>query len=389
MWRTINAHSCRIISFEILMVSIVIAAPLAAGPRYTQQAIGREERAKQISWDACLHQKKEWYASDEAIRIAENVLAYQRDNGGWPKDIDMARALTPRAKERLARNPAHPSATIDNGATFTQMRYLAKVFTSTGNERFAGSLRRGLDYLFAAQYANGGWPQFYPLIPGYYTRITFNDDAMIGVMNLLQDIVDRKADFAFVDEARRAKARQAVERGIECILKCQVRVKGTLTVWCAQHDEHDFSPSPARTYELASLSGAESVGIVKFLMRFDNPSPAVVTSVQSAIRWFDRSRLSGLRVVQVPDPTAPEGTDKVVVKDPNAPSLWARFYEIETNRPFFSGRDGIPRYDLSEITSERRNNYGWLGDWPAQVLRRDYPRWQKRWAPTDNVLISK
>jgi PelA/Pel-15E family pectate lyase len=65
-----------------------------------------------------------------------------------------------------------------------------------------------------------------------------------------------------------------------------------------------------------------------------------------------------------------------VVKDPAAPPIWARFYEIGTNRPLFSGRDGIVRYDMASIEHERRVNYAWYGYWPETVLKR-YPDWKR------------
>ncbi|MBO5824327.1 MAG: pectate lyase, partial [Prevotella sp.] len=42
-----------------------------------------------------LGQTEEWYGSDEAVRTAENVLLYQRNSGGWPKNIEMHEELTP------------------------------------------------------------------------------------------------------------------------------------------------------------------------------------------------------------------------------------------------------------------------------------------------------
>ena len=57
---------------------------------------------------------------------------------------------------------------------------------------------------------------------------------------------------------------------------------------------------------------------------------------------------------------------------------WARFYEIGTNRPIYSGRDGIVRYDVSQIEAERRNGYAWLGNWPARLIEVEYPRWRAR-----------
>ncbi|HVF97585.1 MAG TPA: pectinesterase family protein, partial [Flavisolibacter sp.] len=59
-------------------------------------------------------------------------------------------------------------------------------------------------------------------------------------------------------------------------------------------------------------------------------------------------------------------------------TIWARFYDIETNKPFFTGRDGIKRWDVSHIESERRNGYAWYGTWPQKLLEKDYPVWLKK-----------
>ena len=159
--------------------------------------------------------------------------------------------------------PATSDATIDNGATTTQIRFLSQV----GTDRHRAAALRGIDYLIAAQYPNGGWPQFFPLRKDYSRHITFNDDAMINAASLLEEVAAGRSPFAFVDRSRRARAADAVARATEVILKTQVLVDGALTAWCAQHDAVTLEPRPARTYEHVSLSGAETVGIVRFLMR--------------------------------------------------------------------------------------------------------------------------
>ena len=136
----------------------------------------------------------------------------------------------------------------------------------------------------------------------------------------------------------------------------------------------------ARSYELASLSGAESVKIVGFLMAIENPPPQVTEAIEAAVAWFEQVKIVGKKVKTVADPSAPKGRDRVVVQDASAPPLWARFYELETMRPFFCSRDGIPRYRLSEISHERRNGYSWLGDYAEDLLEKDYPAWKKRLA---------
>ena len=67
-----------------------------------------------------------------------------------------------------------------------------------------------------------------------------------------------------------------------------------------------------------------------------------------------------------------------MVTDESAPALWARFYEIGTNRPIFCDRDGVAKYRLSEIGSERRNGYAWLGKWSDILLKSEYPKWKER-----------
>jgi PelA/Pel-15E family pectate lyase len=333
-----------------------------------------------IKWPDALRQKAEWYRSDEAVRVADNLLIYQRDIGGWPKNIDMAAVLTEPQRSAIAGEKHADDSTIDNGATYTQLNYLARVYAAPGLARHKESFLKGIDYLFKAQYDNGGWPQYYPRLTGYYKHITFNDDAMIGVLKLLQDIARKKTAFAFVDEARRAHAESAVAKGIECILETQVVVRGKRTVWCAQHDEITLAAAPARTFEPVSLSGLESIGIVRFLMDVERPDARVVEAIKSAVAWFRSAQLDGIRWIET-EAGATQGYDHVVVADRNAPPLWARFYEIETNRPIFSGRDRVIRYKVSEIEAERRNGYRWYTEEPGKLLNRDYPAWLKRIGP--------
>ena len=184
------------------------------------------QTATTIKWQDALRQSPQWYATADALRIADSVILYQRDSGGWPKNIDMAARLNETQRRQISSEKGEVDSTIDNSTTYTQMRFLARVYSATRLARYEQSFLKGFDYLLKAQYDNGGWPQYYPIRRGYYQRITFNDDAMIGVMELLRDVAQAKSDFTFVDENRRRRADLAVRKGIECILKTQVAVHG-------------------------------------------------------------------------------------------------------------------------------------------------------------------
>jgi len=326
-----------------------------------------------IRWsDELLRQKPEWYVSAEARAIADNVIRYQSPQGGWPKNTDLA--APPRSPADIPAPDAGTANTIDNGATTTPMQFLALMVEATKESKYRRAFERGMDYLLAAQYPNGGWPQFFPLRKGYYSRITYNDHALVNVLTALRAAAAGKPPYGFVDDARHARARAAVARGVDVILRTQVKQDGRLTAWCAQHDERTLEPAWGRTYEPPSLSGSESVGIVRFLMEIERPAPAIVAAVDGAVAWLRAVAIRGLRLEGFTD--ADGVRDTRVVADPSAGPLWARFYELETNRAIFLGRDSIVRGKLDEIERERRAGYAYYGTWPATLVDRDYPRWR-------------
>lgn len=340
-----------------------------------------QTKIEDLEWKRVVSgQPKEWYGSEEALRVAENVLLYQRNVGGWPKNTPMHRPLTESQKDDLRKlQSVGEGATTDNGATCTELYFLSKVYERTHKEDLKKAFLRGVNYLLEAQYDNGGWPQFYPERKGYYTHITYNDNSMVNIMLVMKAIGENKGAFSIiVDESTASKARKAFQKGIDVILKTQYKQNGVLTVWCAQHDEKTFEPAKARSYELPSLSGGESPGIVLLLMGIDNPSPEIIRSIQAAVNWFNKVKINGIRMENF---TNKDGLkDRRIVDDKDAPPMWARFYELEDNRPFFCDRDGIKKYSLAEIGHERRNGYSWYGTGPQKVLD-EYKKWQPKWAP--------
>jgi PelA/Pel-15E family pectate lyase len=319
-----------------------------------------------------------WFSTAEAKQVAENVLLYQRNIGGWLKNIQMQNPLTEVEKQKLIDlKPDTKEVTTDNGATCQEMLFLSKIYAQTPDERYNNAFLSGLDYLLKAQYENGGWPQFYPLKKGYYTHITYNDDSMVRILNVLKHCIDKTNYYSIKpSEVTLEKAKSAFDKGIDCILKTQYKQNGVLTAWCAQHDEVTLLPANARAYELASLSGKESAKIVLLLMSIENPSPEIITAVNSAVAWFEKTKITGLREERVPVPNS-KIKEKVMVNDPNAEPLWARFMELSDNVPFFCDRDGIKKATIAEIGQERRTGYAWYTNEPKEVLKK-YPSWKKK-----------
>ncbi len=340
-----------------------------------------------------LNQTDTWYGESKARSIANNIVSFQTPAGGWSKNLDLTQH--PRAPGEYfapnngSRYPAQADfdmprdarwdyvGTFDNGATTTEMRFLAKVITATGTNTpatYRQAFQHGLDYIFAAQYPNGGWPQVWPLQGGYHDAITYNDNAMLNVFTLLQNVSGTNSEFAFVPEKVRHRAAVSLQHGIACVLATQIVVDGRRTVWCQQHDALTLQPASARNYEMPAQVSGESADLMIFLMEQPDPGPEIIAAVKAAAAWFEKTRISDR------DYTFNAEKGRQLVPAPGNGPLWARDYEIGTDRPVFGDRDKSLHDDVNEISKERRNGYSWYGRAPERALEQ-YAGWKKQHAP--------
>ena len=332
------------------------------------------------------------YTETEITKIADNILLYQRNNGGWPKNYDMQAILLPEQVDSLVQTKNQTHTTFDNSTTYTHIEYLTKVYSLTHIENYKEACISGISFVLGAQYANGGWPQYFPIEKGNYSRrITFNDGAYIGIMEMLKKIVDGDPNFTFIGNNLRENVKVAYEKGLECILKMQIVDNGRLTVWCQQHDEITLQPAWARAFEPPSICNGESASVVLFLMSIEKPDQKIINSIQAAVKWVQDSKILNTRIETVKAPAEKSqyrtySSDRVVVVDPLAPPIWTRYYELGTHKPLFCDRNSKFLYSMAEVSRERRVGYAWYTYAPKEVLDK-YPEWQKKWSPEQNVLM--
>lgn len=324
-----------------------------------------------------------WYASFEAKAVAENIVSFQTPAGGWGKNVDR-RGPPRRRGEHYAPVDDDPSGgvvsradgwsyvgTIDNDATITELRFLARVQAARpgadGNAYRAAAIK-GIGYLLQAQYPNGGYPQVYPLQGGYHDAITFNDDALAQVVGLLGDVAARRGDYAFVPEDLAARAATAQARAVDVILATQVRVGGVRTGWCQQHDALTLAPAGARNFEPVALSTAESARLLMLLMALPQPRAEIVTAIREGVAWLRHAAVSDV------DWRHDGDRGRVLVARPGAGPLWPRLVDPATMRPVFGDRDRTIHTDVNELSRERRDGYAWYGTGPAAALAR-YGDW--------------
>lgn len=362
-----------IIFLFLILITISLAQKKNSIQNYPDVSIF-EDAIRHFNDTLALKFKFTRYKPSQVKEIAWNLVKYQNEDGGWPKNIDWLAKIEPDSVKKFL-NEHYKKSTIDNRNTYSQIEYLAKAYLITKEKSFKESAERGLDFILSQQRYSGGWRGW------DVDAITFNDDVMTGVMNLLLDIKEGKKYFSWLDNERKQKAETALKKAIDVTLKCQIIVNGKKTAWCQQHDYNSLKPVGARTFELPGITSLESTSIVKFLMRIKNPSKEIIDAINSAIEWFEKSKIFGIRVIADKEDSLKSDynsrrPDRIVIKDEKAPAIWARYYEIETNKPFFCNRDGIKVYSLAEVLPERRRGYAWYGYWPNEVLKL-YSKWKK------------
>ncbi len=361
------------------------------------------------------HYPMEQYTNKDARNIADTIVALQRPTGGWGKGVppdknystlELASIIAAQQSFSLLYDQlvttgaySHKATTLDNGATHEHIRFLLRAAKATKNKKYKDAALKGIKYLLIAQTKKGGWTQNYPNLSSYGGYVTFNDGAMVGAMTTLQEVAG--GQYHFISDKLKTESKEAVEQGVAFILKSQIVIDGKKTAWGAQHNKDNYLPEGGRIYELPSISGLESVGVVRLLMRICEPDEKIELSIISAINWFESVKIDNINVTKVYDDKYEisfkmmiqedrtsgnereyiflgKGYDKVVMPAKGRP-IWARFYDLKTQQPFFVGWDGVKRYSLDKIDYERRIEYSWYGYWPENLIKNDWPKWKNKW----------
>ena len=291
------------------------------------------------------------FTGAEGAMLTANMISFQVPAGGWSKAVSYAAPRQPGMAWTSQNEPSHYAGTLDNRSTTEQLKFLALRHTATPDDKVRAAAEKGLDYLFEAQFPNGGWPQGYPLEGNYHDSITLNDGAMLHAMEVLQFAAAGDKGWAWLDAARKAKAAAAVTRGVQALLTLQVKLDGKPTVWSAQYDPLAMQPVSARGYELASLSGGESCDVIRFLFTVRPVTPVLTAAIESSMAWFAAHQIPG-----------------------NADG-WSRFYDLRTGQPFFPGKlDGKAWATEEAMRKVNPGGYDFAVKKP-----RDLPKWHEKW----------
>ncbi len=373
--------------FALLALSAVFAAQAAdsdfrdralspAWQQYLQQSAADLQQQQQVLQAelAALGQKKPAAAVKAknfglsgigSATELQAVLSYQTVLGGWSKRTDMRK---PRQRGQSAGSEPAYIPTFDNGATSTQVRWLVAYYpkaTPAEQAQIRAAVTLALQFVQKAQYPHGGFPQSYPLRGGYHDAVTLNDHVMAELLQLLWD-AGHSADFSWLAPAVREEARAGFAKGVQWLLQAQVRLNGRLTVWGAQHDPLSSEPVAARKFEQVSLVSTESAALLQLLLDKAADQPGVLPALCAGIDWLVQH--------EIRDKTAVRDERGLRLADQPGAVTWARFYSLPDQQPVFFDRDGQTYRDVSQLSLERQQGYGWYQSSAKTLLK----AWQQQ-----------
>jgi putative heme-binding domain-containing protein len=304
------------------------------------------------------------YYLQAARETAMALVKGQLRSGGWDYRIEFDSAKRKKYAYRVdtGSDKGFNGSTLDDNNTQAALRLLMRVDRALQFKDAAihEAVEYGLNSLLRMQYPNGAWPQRFDAIPdpkkfpvkkagypeswpktfpaadyrGYYT---FNDNSIADVIDVLLEAADLY---------REPKYRAAVDRAGDFILLAQM--PEPQPGWAQQYDLN-MHPAWARKFEPPAVTGGESRGVLKTLLRLyrETGDKKYLEPIPRALDYYRRSRLPDGRL--------------------------ARFYELKTNRPLYLTKD----YQLTYKDNDLPTHYSFkTQDW-TDAIAREYEQVRK------------
>ena len=293
----------------------------------------------------------------EAAHETAQALAWtQLASGGWDYRIEFDPVKSRQWYYRrdveagdMNRGERYNTSTFDDNNSQSALRLLMEVDSALQQQdpEVHRAVVYGLAKLLEAQYPNGAWPQTYngePRNPADYPvqqarfpetwsrtypgieygeLYTFNDNVICDLIHTLLEAHQLYGTQEYLDAAR---------KGGDFIVLAQLPVPQP--VWAQQYNPH-MEPAWARKFEPPAAVSRESGGVVHTLvdLYLYTAEDKYLAPIPAAVDWFRRARL-------------PDGR-------------WARFYELQTNRPLYFTK----QYELVYTDTDLPTHYRFQSDY--------------------------
>jgi len=260
-----------------------------------------------------------------AEKTAQALIWGQHPAGGWHYLIDFDMTGIRKWYDEVASRcwgweeylHYYGNCSFDDYTTSAPVRFLIKLYMATLDPKYRASILKALDFILESQYPNGAWPQRFPLMYDYahdghadYTHYyTFNDDVIRDNIDLLLEAYEKLGNEEYIE---------AAYRGMDFYLISQL--PKPQAGWAQQYTL-DMKPGWARSYEPDAVCTVQTLTNIYDLMKFYKITGdrKYLSPVPAALEWLENS---------------------VFNTDPSKNYTHAYFYELETNKPLWSHREG-------------------------------------------------
>lgn len=287
-----------------------------------------------------------------ARATGRGLIQAQLRSGGWYYYIDFTEEGERRklAYRHLPEDPERRDiSTLDDDVTQSVLRFLVRLDRALNfdDRDVRESIDHAFESVFSAQHENGGWPQGYheewksrksassaatypeswsrewPGSQGYWFSYTLNDNVLANMVDTFLEAAEiyRSADTPSLERLSEDCDAAARMAGEFLIL---AQMPEPQPAWAQQYDM-EMRPRWARRFEPPAISGLESQGAMRTLLKLHEWSgdARFIEPVGRALEYLKRSALPDGRL--------------------------ARFYELKTNRPLYFTTDYVLTYDDSDV----------------------------------------
>jgi hypothetical protein len=257
----------------------------------------------------------------EIARAAGDLLiAGQQPNGGFSYELQITDSGPIPVIQTERTGPPRPypvAGSLEDGVTDRPIEFLLALHTATGGEAYFQAARKGVDFMVAAQYETGGWPQRYPPAPGsYQVHYTLNDGAITDTILRLLSFYGLTGEEKYLTTA---------EKGGKWLLSAVL--PDPTPGWAEQYDLK-MKPASARPFEPPAVC-SETTG------------RALTALLELYLVTGDKDYLSPI----------PE-TVKWLESCPLADDIWARLYDSGDGEPMFVTRYSGDSYNDVRMIEE-------------------------------------
>lgn len=241
------------------------------------------------------------YYYQQALKIAKVLISVQHPEGGWNYVEDLAgeeqlkefyRTIGRQAWRLEEFQHYYGNSTFDDEATSTCATLMLRVYLEKKDPEVRKALDKVISFMLQSQYANGGWPQRYPLMydhpfrgkEDYSSFITLNDDVM-------------PSNIEFLIQCYQELGRKDLLKPIHKALSLSARLQqpAPLAGWGDQYFVKTLKPAHARSYEPRSINTSTTVRMVRAMMDYYRLTgeKKYLKGIPAAIDFLRSQRLSG------------------------------------------------------------------------------------------------